>query len=163
GGGGGAWGSTPSQAILAGAGLFAALKGGARRGILADNLRVDYARVIARSREVADRQAKGVEFLFKKNRIAYHHGAGRLVRGGVAVDGERLGARFVLLASGSRERTLPGLEIDGEIVLTSREALERPALPASVVIVGGGAVGVEFAYIYATFGAKVVVVVVAEA
>src|SRR5207247_8182883 len=108
------------------------------------------------------RQAKGVEFLFKKNRIAYHHGTGRLVRGGVAVDGERLGARFVLLASGSRERTLPGLAIDGEVVLTSREALERPALPASVVIVGGGAVGVEFAYIYATFGAKVAVVEMAE-
>jgi len=80
----------------------------------------------------------------------------------VAVDGERLGARFVLLASGSREQTLPGLEIDGEVVLTSREALERPLLPASVVIVGGGAVGVEFAYIYATFGAKVTVVEMAE-
>src|SRR5439155_1445731 len=125
----------PQAAILADAALFAEMRGGARRGILADNLRVDYARVIARSREVADRQAKGVEFLFKKNGIAYHHGAGRLERGGVAVDGERLGARFVLLASGSREQTLPGLEIDGEVVLTSREALERPLLPASVVIV----------------------------
>src|SRR6266852_1972324 len=81
----GNWGCIPSKAILADAALFAELKGGARRGILADNLRVDYARVIARSREVADRQAKGVEFLFKKNRIAYHHGTGRLVRGGVAV------------------------------------------------------------------------------
>src|SRR5207245_221947 len=158
----GNWGCIPSKAILADAALFAELKGGARRGILADNLRVDYARVIARSREVADRQAKGVEFLFKKNRIAYHHGAGQLVRGGVAVDGARLGGCFVLLASGSRERTLPGLEIDGEVVLTRREALERPALPASVVIVGGGAGGVEFAYIYATFGAKVVVVEMAE-
>jgi len=158
----GNWGCIPSKAILADAALFAEMRGGARRGILADNLRVDYARVIARSREVADRQAKGVEFLFKKNGIAYHHGAGRLERGGVAVDGERLGARFVLLASGSREQTLPGLEIDGEVVLTSREALERPLLPASVVIVGGGAVGVEFAYIYATFGAKVTVVEMAE-
>src|SRR5439155_681405 len=97
----GNWGCIPSKAILADAALFAEVKGGARRGILADNLRVDYARVIARSREVADRQAKGVEFLFKKNGIAYHHGAGRLVRGDVAVDGERLGARFVLLASGA--------------------------------------------------------------
>src|SRR5213594_2022487 len=158
----GNWGCIPSKAILADAALFAEMKGGARRGILADNLRVDYARVIARSREVADRQAKGVEFLFKKNGIAYHHGAGRLVRGGVTVDGARMGARFVLLATGSRERTLPGLEIDGEVVLTSRAALERPVLPASVVIVGGGAVGVEFAYVYATFGAKVTVVEMAE-
>src|SRR5207244_10591075 len=74
----------------------------------------------------------------------------------------RMGARFVLLATGSREGTLPGLEIDGEVVLTSREALERPVLPASVVIVGGGAVGVEFAYVYATFGARVTVVEMEE-
>src|SRR5207244_13132329 len=82
--------------------------------------------------------------------------------GGGAVAGAPLGARSVPRASGSRERTLPALEIDGEVVLTSREALDRPALPASVVIVGGGAVGVGFAYIYATFGAKVTVVEMAE-
>ena len=159
----GNWGCIPSKAILADAALFADVKDGARRGILADNVRVDYARVIARSREVADRQARGVDLLFKKNGIAYHHGVGRLVRGGgVTVDGARMGARFVLLATGSRERTLPGLEIDGEVVLTSREALERPVLPASVVIVGGGAVGVEFAYVYATFGARVTVVEMEE-
>src|SRR5215470_5214731 len=132
----GNWGCIPSKAILSDAALYDEMKAGARRGLVADALRVDYGRVIDRSREVADRQAKGVEFLFKKNGIAYHHGVGRLVRGGVAVDGERLGARFVLLASGSCERTLPGLEIDRDVVLTSREALERPALPASVVIVG---------------------------
>src|SRR5207249_582995 len=108
----GNWGCIPSKAILADAALFADVKDGARRGILADNVRVDYARVIARSREVADRQARGVDLLFKKNGIAYHHGVGRLVRGGVTVDGARMGARFVLLATGSRERTLPGLEID---------------------------------------------------
>ena len=158
----GNWGCIPSKALLADAALFAELKTAAGRGILADNVRVDYARVIARSREVADRQAKGVEFLFKKNEIAYRQGVGRLARGGVTVDGERVGARFVLLATGSRERTLPGLEVDGQIVLTSREALERPVLPASAVIVGGGAVGVEFAYLYATFGAKVTVVEMAE-
>ncbi len=158
----GNWGCIPSKALLSDAALFAELKTAAGRGILADNVRVDYARVIARSREVADRQAKGVEFLFKKNKIAYHHGVGRLGRGGVVVDGARLGARFVLLASGSCERTLPGLEIDGQVVLTSREALERPVLPASAVIIGGGAVGVEFAYLYATFGAKVTVVEMAE-
>jgi dihydrolipoamide dehydrogenase len=158
----GNWGCIPSKALLADAALFAELRTAAGRGILADNVRVDYARVIARSREVADRQAKGVEFLFKKNGIAYRQGVGRLARGGVTVNGERIGARFVLLATGSRERTLPGLEVDGQIVLTSREALERPVLPTSAVIVGGGAVGVEFAYLYATFGAKVTVVEMAE-
>src|SRR5262249_17896323 len=145
------WGCIPSKAILTDATLFAELKGGARRGIVADGLRVDYPRVIARSREVADRQAKGVEFLFRKHRVAYHQGVGRLTGGGVLVtaDGgrpERLAAPRVLLATGSRERTLPGLEVDGKLVVTSREALAATDLPASVVIVGGGAVGVEFAY-----------------
>lgn len=163
----GNWGCIPSKAILSDAALFAELQGAAERGILADNVRVDYGRVIARSREVADRQAKGVEFLFKKNAIAYHQGVGRLTSGGVLVTGDRgsstrLAARNVLVATGSAERTLPGLEVDGKLVLTSREALEARELPASVVVIGGGAVGVEFAYIYASFGARVTVVEMAD-
>jgi dihydrolipoamide dehydrogenase len=163
----GNWGCIPSKAILTDAALFAELKAGAHRGILADNVRVDYPAVIARSREVADRQAKGVEFLFKKNRVAYHQGVGRLTRGGILVtaDGsgpERLAARHVLLATGSCEVTLPGLEIDGRVVMTSREALESTELPPSVVVIGGGAVGVEFAYAHASFGARVTLVEMAD-
>ena len=163
----GNWGCIPSKAILTDAALFAEMKGAAQRGITADGLRVDWARVIERSRDVADRQAKGVDFLFRKNGIAYHHGVGRVVRGGVVVtaDGaapERLDARHVLVATGSRERTLPALAVDGQVVLTSREALETRRLPAAVVVIGGGAVGVEFAYIYRTFGAEVTVVEMAE-
>jgi dihydrolipoamide dehydrogenase len=158
----GNWGCIPSKAILSDATLYVEMKGAAARGITCDGLRVDFGRVIARSREVAERQAKGVEFLFRKNKIAYHPGVARLERGGVVVtaDGRatRLDARHVLLATGSAERTLPGLAIDGEVVLTSREALAMPTLPESIVIVGGGAVGVEFAYVYASFGARVTVV-----
>src|SRR3989442_1645443 len=158
----GNWGCIPSKAILGDAVLFAELKLGAQRGILADNIRADFGRVIDRSREVADRQAKGVEFLFKKNKVAYVQGSGRLTPGGVLVTTmggqERLAARHVLLATGSAERTLPGLEIDGAVVLTSREALARRELPASVAIIGGGAARVGFAYIYASFGARVTVV-----
>ena len=164
----GNWGCIPSKALLTDAALFAELAAGARRGILADNLRVDYPRVVARSRDAADRQAKGVEFLFKKNGVAYHAGSGRLTPGGVEVtanggQSERLRARHLLLATGSRERTLPGLTVDGKVVLTSREALAATDLPASVVIIGGGAVGVEFAYVYASFGARVTVVEMADA
>jgi len=163
----GNWGCIPSKAILSDAALFAEVKAAARRGIVADGLRVDYARVVERSREVADRQAKGVASLFKKNSIAYHAGFGRLVAGGVAVGADgaapvALAARNVLVATGSRERLLPGLEVDGTVVLTSREALDSRRLPPSVAIVGGGAVGVEFAYIYASFGARVTVVEMAE-
>src|SRR5215813_8564583 len=158
----GNWGCIPSKAILADAALFAELQTAAARGIVADNIRADFGRVIQRSREVADRQAKGVEFLFKKNNVSYVEGTGRLTRGGVVVtkDGkpERLAAPHTLLATGSAERTLPGLEIEGAVVMTSREALARRALPTSVVIIGGGAVGVEFAYVYRCFGARVTVV-----
>ncbi len=159
----GNWGCIPSKAILSDATLFTEAKAAAKRGMLSGDLRADYGRVIDRSREVADRQAKGVELLFKKNAIAYHHGSGRLAPGGMMVSAEgaaaaRLGARFVLLATGSAERTLPGLEVDGKVVVTSREALESRHLPASVVVVGGGAVGVEFAYVLASFGARVTVV-----
>jgi dihydrolipoamide dehydrogenase len=163
----GNWGCIPSKAILTDATLYAEMRAGAKRGLVADGLHLDYARVIARSREVADRQAKGVEFLFKKNAIAYRQGVGRLVPGGVEVvaDGgrpERLDAAHVLVATGSCERTLPGLHVDGRVVVTSREALEGTTLPASVAVIGGGAVGVEFAYAYASFGARVTVVEMAE-
>jgi len=158
----GNWGCIPSKAILSDAALFAEMKTAAKRGLLADNVRVDYTRVIARSREVADRQAKGVEFLFKKNGITYRQGVARLVRGGVVVGGDRLDARQILIATGSRERTLPGLAVDGDVVVTSREALEVPRLPASAIVIGGGAVGVEFAYVWATFGTRVTVVEMAE-
>jgi dihydrolipoamide dehydrogenase len=163
----GNWGCIPSKALLSDAALWVEMKGGAARGLVADGLRLDYAKVVARSREVADKQAKGVEFLFKKNKVDYRHGAGRVVAGGVVVsaDGaepERLGAKNILVATGSGERTLPGLEVDGTVVLTSREALDDRTLPASAVVIGGGAVGVEFAYVWASFGSKVTVVEMAE-
>ena len=163
----GNWGCIPSKALLSDAELYVEMKAAAARGIVAEGLRVDFGRVLDRSREVADRQAKGVEFLFKKNRIAYHHGRGRLTKGGVVVtaagrDPETLAARHVLLATGSAERTLPGLAIDGQVVQSSREALADRKLPASVIVIGGGAVGVEFAYVYASFGAQVAVVEMAE-
>jgi dihydrolipoamide dehydrogenase len=159
----GNWGCIPSKALLTDAALFAEMKAADRRGIVVEGLEVDYGRVVARSREVADRQAKGVAFLFRKSGVAYHQGVGRLERGAVVVSvdekgTEKLETGRILLATGSRERVLPGMPVDGEVVVTSREALDTRRLPASVVIVGGGAVGVEFAYIYASFGARVTVV-----
>jgi dihydrolipoyl dehydrogenase len=159
----GNWGCIPSKAILADAELYRAVRDGADRGIVTDGLRPDFSRVVARSRAVAAQQAKGVEALFRKHRIQLVQGRGTLVEGGVGVarDGaapEQLRASYVLLATGSRERMLPGLEVDGAVVQTSREALEDPRLPSSVIVLGGGAVGVEFAYAYASFGAKVTVV-----
>ncbi len=163
----GNWGCIPSKAILADAELYRAVRDGAAHGIIAEGVRPDFARVVARSREVAAQQARGVESLFRKHRIRLVQGRGTLVEGGVLVARaeapvEHLRASNVLLATGSRERTLPGLEVDGTVVQTSREALEDPHLPKSLVVVGGGAVGVEFAYAYASFGATVTVVEMAE-
>ncbi len=163
----GNWGCIPSKAVLADAELYRAVREGAARGIVADGLRLDFARVVARSREVAAQQARGVEFLFKKHGVALIQGVGALAGGGVQVarDGatpERVAAPHVLLATGSRERTLPGIEVDGEVVQTSREVLEDTRLPASVIVIGGGAVGVEFAYAFACFGSQVTVVEMAD-
>jgi dihydrolipoamide dehydrogenase len=162
----GNWGCIPSKAILADANLANDMRAAQQARLIETAPAVDFGRVIDRSREVADRQAKGVEFLFKKNEITYHHGRGRLVPGGVAVKTdrgeERLAAPHVILATGSVERVLPGMQVDGKVVLTSREALERRTLPASVVVIGGGAVGVEFAYAYRSFGADVTVVEMAS-
>ncbi len=158
----GNWGCIPSKAILADATLANDVRAGAKAGIVGSVPSFDFGRVIDRSRQVADRQAKGVEFLFKKNGIRLVAGRGRLVPGGVAVataDGEeRLETRHVILASGSSERMLPGVDVDDRVVCTSREALARRERPASVVVIGGGAVGVEFAYAYRSFGAAVTVV-----
>ena len=158
------WGCIPSKAILTSAELYEAVKEGGRHGIKTRGLSCDYAQVIKRSREVADRLAKGVEFLFRKNRITLLAGTGRL-EGPHRVIVEANGAEKrqiegdrVLIATGSGERSLPGLEIDGRQVLTSREALIDTEMPEAIVIIGGGAVGVEFAYIYSVFGSRVTLV-----
>lgn len=158
------WGCIPSKAILTSAELYEDLKHGEPYGIKVSGLSFDYAQVIRRSREVAGRLAKGVEYLLKKNKIPLVRGAGRIEGGNRVVveadgqDPQRLDTDRILLATGSRERTLPGLEVDGTQVITSFEALTDREIPESIVIIGGGAIGVEFAYVYRTFGSRVTVV-----
>jgi len=154
------WGCIPSKALLTGAELVENLtRHGETFGVTASGVTLDYGKLIDHSRKTADRLAKGVESLFKKNRIRWIRGRGRLAGPG-AVDvegGERVEARHVLLATGSTEWVPPGVEVDGERVLTSREALASRRCPERLVVVGAGAVGVEFAYVYAMYGAKVTV------
>ncbi len=161
------WGCIPSKAILTSAEMYEDLRHGEQYGIKVSGLSVDYAQVIKRSRDVARRLAKGVEYLLKKNKVPLLRGAGRIENtnrviiepGGQNVqDAQQVEADRILIATGSRERTLPGLEIDGKQVLTSYEALTEQEIPEAIVIIGGGAIGVEFAYIYSTFGSQVTVV-----
>ncbi len=158
------WGCIPSKAILTSAELYESFKEAGQHGIRVEGLSLDYARVIERSRQAADRLAKGVQFLLRKNKIALLSGRGRLEdKSTVAVlpekgKAQKVSADRVGVATGSVERSLPGVEVDGSQVLTSREALEDTELPEAVVIIGGGAVGVEFAYIYNAFGSRVTLV-----
>jgi dihydrolipoamide dehydrogenase len=157
------WGCIPSKALLTGAELVESLrKHGETFGIRASGITLDYAKVVEHSRRSADRLCKGVESLLRKNAIQLVRGRGRLAGARrVEVSGDveaELEADFVLVATGSTEWVPPGVEVDGERVLTSREALESRRIPERLVVIGAGAVGLEFAYVYAMYGAHVTVV-----
>jgi len=153
------WGCIPSKAILKVADLYREMQNAAAYGIRCEGLSVDYAAVIGRSRKVAERMSRGVEYLFKKNRIELIAGDAVVASPtSVRVGQEEIGAKAVLVAVGTAVRGLPGIEPDGKRVLTSDDALALTDLPPSVIVLGGGAVGVEFAYIYRAFGAEVTVV-----
>ena len=155
------WGCIPTKALLHSAEVFAAVKHGASHGIIAGNLRFDYRAAIDNSRKVADNQNKGVGFLFKKNKIEHIRDSATLVRDGggvrlrLAGSGGELKARHVILATGARPKTIPGLEPDGKRVLTYFEAMNLEAQPASLCIIGAGAIGVEFGYFYNAIGTQV--------
>ena len=158
------WGCIPTKALLKSAELYQKMKKAEAYGLSAKEITFDMGKVMERSRGVAAQMAKGIEFLFKKNKVEYFLGRAQVAAAGMVsiTEGEHKGkflrAKNVLIATGCRMRHIPGLEYDGERVMTSREALARKTLPKSVVIVGAGAIGVEFAYFYNAFGAKVTLV-----
>ena len=157
------WGCIPSKAILKSADLYRQMQNAADYGITVKGLSVDYGQVIRRSRKVAERMSKGVSFLFRKNGIEMI-AANAVISSPTTVKagGEEIGAGNVLVSVGTAVRGLPGIEPDGETVLTSDDALAQEEMPGSVVVLGGGAVGVEFAYLYRAFGADVAVVEMEE-
>ena len=155
------WGCIPTKSLLRNAEVLSLLKRGKEFGFTFDNLQVDFAAAIRRSRQVSGRLVKGVQSLLKKNKIDLVKGEGRLLASGrVAVEpgGQVLEARHIILATGARARSIPGLAIDGERIITSRHALAREECPESIIIVGAGAIGVEFAHLYHVYGAKVTLV-----
>jgi dihydrolipoamide dehydrogenase len=159
------WGCIPTKALLKSAEFYRSLQKADAFGISAKDVGFDFAKVMDRSRTVAGQMAKGVEFLFRKNKVDYFIGRGQVTVPGMVeiTDGEHKGKFFktknVLLATGCKPRRLPDVEVDGERVLTSREALEpRKSAPKSMVLIGAGAIGVEFAYFYNAFGTKVTLV-----
>jgi dihydrolipoamide dehydrogenase len=163
------WGCIPTKALLHSADVARLVTGGGKEyGFTADNVTLDFSAAIDRSRKVSARLVKGVEALLKGSAIDVFWGAGRLVpdaAGGVPAvqvttpEGEvRLKAGSVILATGARARAIPGVQVDGEFILTYREALDRRDLPASAVIIGAGPIGLEFATVWSSYGADVQVV-----
>jgi dihydrolipoamide dehydrogenase len=157
------WGCIPTKALLRNAEVVQLFERAETFGITVQGLQVDYAAAVKRSRGVADRMAKGVEFLFKKNKITLFPGTGALKsRTTVEVKGasgtETLEAkRAVILATGSEPKSLPGVAIDEKRVISSNGAVRNEAKPKSIVIIGAGAVGVEFADVYRAYGVEVTI------
>ncbi|HEV8437324.1 MAG TPA: dihydrolipoyl dehydrogenase [Methylomirabilota bacterium] len=154
------WGCIPTKALLRNAEIVGIFQRASEFGISVASWQADYAQAIQRSRKVADRMAKGVEFLFRKNKITLFAGVGSLAsRNTVRVkakEGEQtLEAKAVILATGSTPKSLPGVAIDETRVISSNGAVRNEAKPASLIIIGAGAVGVEFADVYAAYGTQV--------
>jgi len=152
------WGCIPTKALLRNAEVVHLVGRAGDFGIRVERWEADYAEAVRRSRAVADRMAKGVEYLFRKNRITLLRGRGTLrAPTVVAVEGtdDVVEARAVILATGSAPKSLPGVVIDEQRVLSSNGAVRQETRPASLIVIGAGAVGVEFADVYAAYGTEV--------
>ena len=158
------WGCIPTKALLKSANVFEYITHAADYGITVQGSRADFGAIVKRSRNVADGMSKGVQFLMKKNKIEVIMGTAKIKKGGkvdvTAADGsvKEYSAKNTILATGGRSRELPNLKQDGKKIIGYREAMVLPEQPKSMVVVGSGAIGVEFAYFYNALGTKVTVV-----
>lgn len=156
------WGCIPTKALLRNAEVVGLFHRAQEFGITVGEWRADYAQAVQRSRRVADRMAKGVEFLFRKNKITLYPGTGVLTsRTTVEVRGkdgnQALEAKAIILATGSEPKSLPGVTIDEKQIISSNGAVRSEARPDSLVVIGAGAVGMEFADVFSTYGVHVTV------
>jgi dihydrolipoamide dehydrogenase len=162
------WGCIPTKALLRTAEIYHYMTHAKNYGLSADNVSFDAQAVVKRSRDVAKRLSTGVGFLLKKNKVTVVDGRGRITAAGkvgVTKDGKAVGeysAKHIIVATGARPRVLPGLEPDGKQVWTYFEAMVPQAVPKSLLVVGSGAIGIEFASFYRTMGAEVTVVEILE-
>ncbi|MFI5264959.1 MAG: dihydrolipoyl dehydrogenase, partial [Candidatus Kapaibacterium sp.] len=155
----------PTKALLKNAEIYSDFKSAPKEwGITYDNLKVDFPAIIKRSRGVSDRNVKGIEFLFKKNKVELINGSAVLTSANTvevtAKDGSKktISAARIVIATGARARMLPNIKPDGKRILTSTEAMIMDHIPGSMTIVGSGAIGIEFAYFYHTFGTKITII-----
>ena len=158
------WGCIPTKALLKSAQVYEYMKHSTDYGINATGVMADFNAVIKRSRGVADKMSKGVQFLMRKNKIDVIMGYGKVAKKGkvevTAADGTKkiVETKYIVLATGGRSRELPNLKQNGKNIIGYREAMVLPTQPKSMIIVGSGAIGVEFAYVYNSMGTKVTIV-----
>tara|TARA_B100001079_G_scaffold249649_1_gene240563 strand:+ start:712 stop:2091 length:1380 start_codon:yes stop_codon:yes gene_type:complete len=158
------WGCIPTKALLKNAEVFDLVKNAKKYGIEVGEVTVNWGKMIKRSRDVAKRLSKGIEFLMKKNKIDYIPAFGKLLDGTTIettdADGKKtqLKAEKIIIATGARAKYFPGMEPDGKQIITYKEAMIPENQPKSLVIIGAGAIGVEFAHFYQTFGTEVTII-----
>jgi dihydrolipoamide dehydrogenase len=158
------WGCIPTKALLKSAEIKQLLGHVGDYGLsLSGEVKFDFAKIMQRSRGVSDQMAKGIEYLFKSKKVDYVVGKAQIqadkkvIVTGADGKAQTLTGKAILIATGAKAKALPGIKVDGEKVLTSREALAIKTLPKSVIILGAGAIGCEFAYFFNAFGSKVMI------
>lgn len=157
------WGCIPTKALLKSAGIYNNIKKAKKFGISVSEYDFDYSKVIKRSRQVANRLSKGVNYLFKKNEVEVFTGFGKIIgKNTVSISNEddliKKTAKNIIIATGAHTKEFPNMAIDDEIIIGSKNALSNENKPDSIVIIGGGAIGVEFAHFFNSFETEVTIV-----
>ncbi|MCI0515666.1 dihydrolipoyl dehydrogenase [candidate division KSB1 bacterium] len=156
------WGCIPTKALIRSAEVYHYFTQAAKYGLTADRFGFDFPKVVQRSRQIAERASKGIAYLFKKNQVTHIQGKARLlaanqieITAAQSASNQTIRAKNVIIATGARPRALPGVPFDQHRILSSKEVMVLPQVPKSMIIIGAGAIGVEFAYIYRTFGSEI--------
>ena len=154
------WGCIPTKALIKNAEVYSLIKHSENYGIKVQNISVDFKKNVKRSRDISQRLSKGIEFLMKKNKIKHFNGIGRLKsKNNIEVNNNGktyiVDTDKIIIATGARPKTFPGLDFDSENVISSKDAMLLENPPKDLIIIGSGAIGVEFAYYFNEFGTKV--------
>ena len=154
------WGCIPTKALLHNAYILDLVKNSKKFGIEIPSYKLDWKKVIKRSRDVAKRLNKGIEYLLNKNKIAYIPNYGKLKDNNTILldNNKKIKSKFIIIATGGHSKTISNIDIDGKHIISSKEAMNLSEIPKELIIIGAGAIGVEFASIYSSFGSKVTLV-----
>tara|TARA_B100000945_G_scaffold199176_1_gene160108 strand:+ start:698 stop:2071 length:1374 start_codon:yes stop_codon:yes gene_type:complete len=156
------WGCIPTKSLLKNAEVLDIIKNSSKYGIDVKDYTINWDKVIKRSRDIANRMGKGIQYLMKKNNIDVINGFGRILdKNTIEVQGdtkEKISTKFIVISTGASANYFPGMEPDGKNIITYKDALVLKEVPKHIVIIGAGAIGIEFAYFYNAFGSKVTIV-----